>query len=147
LQELFAGKKVHPKDFPRHFHPVPRVPVGQFLRKQRLASAMIDLSDGLSTDLGHICEESGVGAEVIASQLPLARVTKNKARVDLHYALHGGDDYELLFTAPRSKRVPDHIAGVSVSLIGQVKRGEKAFLIKESGSREELKPKGWEHFR
>lgn len=147
LQELFAGHKLRTQDFPRHFHPIPRISVGQVLREKNLASSMIDLSDGLSTDLGHICEESGVGAEIFASQLPLARVGRNKAKVDLRHALHGGDDYELLFTAPRSKRVPDRIAGVRVSPIGEVGRGKKMFLIKEDGSRSELKPKGWQHFQ
>jgi thiamine-monophosphate kinase len=147
LQYLFAGKQLRPQDFPSHFHPLPRIRAGQFLRQRKLASAMIDLSDGLSTDLGHICEESGVGAEILASALPSARVAKGKARIDFQHALHGGDDYELLFTAPPSKRVPDRIAGVNVRLIGEVRRGKKMFLIKENGSCEELKPKGWEHFR
>ena len=147
LQELFAGHKVRPQDFPRHFHPVPRVVVGQMLRTKRLASAMIDLSDGLSTDLAHICEESGVGAEILACSVPLASAGKRKRDVELRHALHGGDEYELMFTAPKNERVPDRIAGVCVTQIGEVKRGKQVLLISSKGGRSVLKPQGWEHFR
>ncbi len=61
---------------------------------------MIDTSDGLSTDLAHICEESRVGAELQAEAIPRAGVGKPSREVDLQFALHGGEDYELLFTAP-----------------------------------------------
>ena len=100
---LSRGKKLRPLDFGRHFYPTPRVAVGRFLREKGLASAMIDISDGLSTDLGHVCEESGVGAEIETEAIPVARVGK-PAEVDLRFALHGGEDYELLFTARLGKR-------------------------------------------
>jgi thiamine-monophosphate kinase len=147
LQQLLAGKRVRPKDFPRHFHPVPRIAVGRFLRSKGLAKAMIDLSDGLSTDLGHICEESGVGAEIFAPALPLATAGKQGTEVDLRHALHGGDDYELLFTVARGSRVPSRIAGVPVTLIGHVMRAKHVFLMNENGVGYELRAQGWEHFK
>jgi thiamine-monophosphate kinase len=147
LQELFAGHKMRLQDFPRHFHPVPRISVGQFLREKRLASAMIDLSDGLSTDLGHICEESGVGAEIFAPAIPRAVSGKVGTEVDLRQALHGGDDYEILFVAPRNKTVPRRIAHVPVTLIGHVTRRKRILLMNEDGVGSEFKPQGWEHFR
>lgn len=147
LERLFAGKKILPKDFPRHFHPVPRIAVGRFLRGKRLASAMIDLSDGLSTDLTHICEESGVGAEILTDALPLDRVGRQRAKVKLRHAVHGGEDYELLFTAPKHKRVPHRIAGVPVAEIGSVRSKKQIVLTNEKGVSIELRPQGWEHFR
>lgn len=147
LKLLFGGRKLKPLDFAGHFYPVPRIEVGRFLRERGLASAMIDISDGLSTDLGHICDESGVGAEVEAAAIPGASVGKPAQEVDLRSALHGGEDYELLFTAPRGRRVPSRIAGVAVSLIGQVTRGRGVFLRDEDGVKRELPPRGWEHFR
>jgi thiamine-monophosphate kinase len=147
LQLLFSGRKLRPADFPRHFYPIPRIEVGRFLREKGLASAMIDLSDGLSTDLGHICEESGVGAEIQADAVPRAEVGKPAREVDLAFALHGGDDYELLFTAPRGKRVPARIAGADITQIGHVTRDKQVVLMNDQGVGRELRPQGWEHFK
>lgn len=141
LNLLSRGKKLRPKDYPRHFHPTPRIEVGRFLREKKLASSMIDVSDGLSTDLGHICEESGVGAEIDSAAIPVAR------KVDLSFALHGGEDYELLFTAAAGRKVPSQIAGVGVREIGIVTPGRKVCLRDKDGSKQELKPQGWEHFK
>jgi thiamine-monophosphate kinase len=145
---LLSSRKrtLKPADFPRHFYPVPRVEVGRFLRVRKLATAMIDLSDGLSTDLGHICEESGVGAEVDVVSVPLALIGRPARKVNLDFALNGGEDYELLFTAPPGARVPSRIEGVEVSRIGQVTRGRKIYLRREDGVKRELPAAGWEHF-
>jgi thiamine-monophosphate kinase len=140
-------RKLNPQEHLRHFFPEPRIELGRILREKGLASAMIDTSDGLSTDLAHICEISGVGAELQAESIPRASVGKPSREVDLQFALHGGEDYELLFTAPRSKRIPSHIAGVPVTMIGHVTRFKKIFLMNESGVGFELHPQGWEHFR
>jgi thiamine-monophosphate kinase len=131
----------------RHFLPQPRIELGRVLRGRKLASAMIDVSDGLSTDLAHICEESGVGAEIQAELVPRASVGKAARAVDLKFALHGGEDYELLFTAPRGKRIASCIDGVPITQIGRIIRGRKMFVIEEGGLRRALHPKGWEHFR
>lgn len=141
------NKKLKPSAYPRHFYPEPRIEEGRILREMGLASALIDTSDGLSTDLAHICEESGVGAELEAQAVPLASVGKRAHEVDLKLALHGGEDYELLFTARPGKRMPAHIAGVPITQIGHITRGSKVFLIKPGGGAGELEPRGWEHFR
>ena len=147
LDLLSTGKKLRPLDYGRHFYPKARVAVGRVLREKGLASAMIDLSDGLSTDLGHVCEESGLGAEIEADSIPLARVGNPGRRVDLRMALHGGEDYELLFTAPETKKVPPRIAGVAVRQIGVVTRGRKVWLRDRTGVRQGLAAQGWEHFK
>ena len=144
---LRSGRKASAADYPRHFHPIPRLAVGRVLREKRLASSMIDLSDGLSTDLSHICEESGVGAEILAEAIPRARIGKRRELVDPSFALHGGDDYELLFTVPARKRVPGKIAGVAITRIGTITRGSKMRLVVADGRTSPLRPEGWEHFR
>lgn len=140
-------KKVNRRDFARHFYPTPRVELGRILREKNLASSMIDTSDGLSTDLAHICEESGVGAEIESSLIPRASVGRPVRDVDLHLALHGGEDYELLFTVPRGKRVPKQIAGVAITQIGVITRSRGVFVRDSAGVGYELHPQGWEHFR
>jgi thiamine-monophosphate kinase len=146
-------RKLNPRDYPRHFFPEPRIELGRILREKGLASAMIDTSDGLSTDLAHICEESGAGAEVEAELIPRASVGKPAREVDLRFALHGGEDYELLFTARPGKRVPGRIAGVPITQIGRIlhrdlqQRRRKIFLRNVDGTGKELRPMGWEHFR
>lgn len=141
LQRLRDGKKLRPASHPRHFHPEPRLAVGQYLREKKLATAMIDISDGLSTDLAHICEESGVGALIHADLLPTTHGPQG-----LQFALHGGEDYELLFTASPRRRVPKTIAGVAVTRIGAITRNKGMKLVHSAGDSETLEPRGWEHF-
>jgi thiamine-monophosphate kinase len=142
-----GGGKVKPRDYVRHFYPEPRIDLGRVLRENNLASAMIDTSDGLSTDLAHICEESGVGAEIDSSLIPRAQVGKPAREVDLDLASHGGEDYELLFTASQEKRIPRHIAGVDITQIGRITRTRGIFVRNSKGVGYEMHPRGWEHFR
>jgi thiamine-monophosphate kinase len=144
LEQLQNGK-VRSKDYERHFHPVARVEVGQWLRRRSLASAMIDTSDGLSTDLGHLSAESGVGAVVEAADIPRASVGRPVSQVSLDLALHGGEDYELLFTS--AKAIPPRIAGVAVTQIGLIQSERQMVLSNRYGGRRRLVAKGWEHFR
>ncbi|MFY9742834.1 MAG: thiamine-phosphate kinase [Candidatus Sulfotelmatobacter sp.] len=139
-------RKLNPRDYPRHFFPEPRVRLGRILREKRLASAMIDTSDGVSTDLHHICEESGVGAELQAEAIPRASVGKPAHVVDLELALHGGEDYELLFTARPNQAIPGRIAGTRLTQIGRITRG-RDMLLRCGETTHKLKPRGWEHFR
>ena len=139
--------KVSARDYSRHFYPEPRIAVARVLREKKLASAMIDTSDGLSTDLSHICEESGVGAEIDAAAVPRAHVGKPRREVDLNLALHGGEDYELLFTAPVGRKVPGKIGGAAVTEIGRITGAKTIRMRTESGEFEKLQPRGWEHFR
>lgn len=135
VRQVRTGKQLRDPDFARHFFPEPWIAVGARLRG--IASAMIDTSDGLSTDLSHICEESGVGAELDESALP--RALFQGKRVPLELALHGGEDYELLFTA--HGKVPGRIAGVKVTRIGEIVSGSGVRM----GSKR-VQPRGWEHF-
>jgi thiamine-monophosphate kinase len=149
LQRLYGGKKLRASTGDRHFYPVPRLEIGRRLREGKLASAAIDLSDGLSIDLRHICEESGVTALVEAGALPIA------AHAGLQQALHGGEDYELLFTAPRGASIPSRMAGVPVTRIGEILRRSRGSssasgivqLRDAAGHIRPLRPAGWEHFR
>jgi thiamine-monophosphate kinase len=132
------SSKNHP-----HLYPQPRIALGVWLRKQGLASAAMDLSDGLSTDLNHLCAESDVAAEIRASALPLG------SGASLEMALHGGEDYELLFTARASAKLPRSIAGVAVTAIGRVlpaRPGKPAVSLRREKRSEPLEPRGWEHF-
>jgi thiamine-monophosphate kinase len=132
-----------PAAFAAHLFPQPRLAQGAWLRRHGAASAAIDISDGLSTDLMHLCEESGVAAEIESSALPIA------AGATLAQALHGGEDYELVFTAPASARLPRRIAGVAVTRIGRMKRaraGNPQIALLTAGIAEPLTPRGWQHF-
>jgi thiamine-monophosphate kinase len=127
----------------RRLPPQARVAVGQALRRRGMASAMIDVSDGLSTDLEHLCQESHVGAEIEVDAIPRAQVEKKP--VALEQALHGGDDYELLFTS--AVAIPAQVAGVRVTRIGQIKPSTGMQLIGKDGKTRRLKAEGWEHFK
>ena len=140
----------------RHLHPTPRIVVGQLLARQGIAHAAIDLSDGLSGDVCHVCEESRVGAEIWATALPLSSHLRTFAKhngVDpVEFALRGGDDYELLFTAPSKhhQKVFDvaQKTKVSISRIGTIQ--PKSFgrrLTDGRGRTRTLMKQSYTHFR
>lgn len=129
----------------RRFRPQPRVATGQWLRRRGVASAMIDLSDGLSTDLEHICAESHVGAEIEVAAIPRMQFAPGDEPVALNLALHGGEDYELLFTS--AAVVPAKVAGVRVTRIGRITRSPGMRLVSANRKSRALKSGGWEHFR
>ena len=131
----------------RHLYPVPRVELGTELARAGLATSMIDISDGFSSDLAHILEGSGTGAEIHIDRLPVAGgldVVFGREKA-LGLALHGGEDYELLFTAGRrAGKAVERLGGLKV---GSVTDGPGAYLVAEGGRRARLSPRGYEHFR
>jgi thiamine-monophosphate kinase len=136
----------------RQLRPVPRVEWGALLGARRLATAMIDLSDGLSSDLAHLCRESRVGARIDAASLPFdALLTSAGISGDdaLPLALHGGEDFELLFTvsARDARRLPRELGGVPVTRIGEVTRERGKVRLVRDGRARLLRPGGFEHFR
>ena len=138
----FRGLKLSDSSHP-HFFPQPRLATGQALLRRKLATACIDISDGLSVDLLHLCEESDLSAELDASAIPV------HPQATLEQALHGGDDYELLFTASPQTLVPRRLGGVTISPIGRVlprKSGNRATLITGKATQAPLLPQGWQHF-
>jgi thiamine-monophosphate kinase len=144
--EAFASVRIPKKlaaDLAPHLTPQPRLTVGQVLSRPGLASAAIDISDGLSSDLAHICEESRVAAEIDAALLPLHNAAT------LEQALHGGEDYELLFTAPPNVRVPRTIAGIPITRIGRIlplRAGRPTITLLTPQGQQPLQPSGWQHF-
>ena len=132
-----------------HLFPKPRLEVGKTLLRRGLATACLDISDGLSTDLAHLCRASNVSSEVDEAALPIHPLARRLSAPDaLKSALHGGEDYELLFTAPASARMPRSIAGVPITRIGSMIRSRRPLItLKEpNGARMELEAAGWEHF-
>jgi thiamine-monophosphate kinase len=134
-----------------HLFPEPRLDVGESLLRRELATACLDISDGLSTDLAHLCRASRVCAEIEQAALPIHPLARKAGtNAALKAALHGGEDYELLFAAPASVLMPTSLAGVPITRIGSLKNRHSGrpmmTLITPNGNREELTPGGWEHF-
>lgn len=135
----------------KHLYPQPRIALGSWLAYKHLVSAMMDLSDGLSTDLPRLCRASGVGAHIQAERIPSVRVpgrtVKDANPLDL--ALHGGDDYELLFTVPRKKlnQLPHSFHGIRLTPIGEITGERHVLLVNRSGEESPLPNRGWDPFR
>lgn len=136
----------------RQLRPEPRVGWGIVLGEERLATSMIDISDGLSSDLNHVCEASGVGALIDSSLLPIDhQVTElcgRRALDPLQLALHGGEDFELLFTVSPNNlnRLPRRVDGTQITRIGEIKMQDEGIRISEGTRIWELNPGGWKHF-
>jgi thiamine-monophosphate kinase len=139
-----------------HLYPKIRVELGAWLAAHRIATSAMDLSDGLSTDLDRLCTASRVGAKIYASKIPTAVIPAIAARnlgnrnlAPLQLALHGGEDYELLFTvSPRQAKKLHRAPGAStLTAIGEITRGHQLTLIAPDGRAKPLKLRGWDPFR
>jgi thiamine-monophosphate kinase len=120
----------------RHARPEPRLALGRFLRQRIDASAAMDLSDGLSLDLRRLARESGLTAEIEAPpRFPGATLVQ---------ALHGGEDYELLFTVRPSAKVPTAFQGLPLTRLGQMRKGRPGAVLLDGVP---LPPLGYDHFR
>lgn len=137
----------------RQLRPEPRVGWGLLIGEKQLATAMIDISDGLSSDLNHLCTESKVGALINASEIPIdslvTELTGRRALDPLMLALHGGEDFELLFTVNPENvaKLPTRVDGVSLTRIGEIKEASAGVQIAEGSKFWKLEPGGWEHFK
>jgi thiamine-monophosphate kinase len=136
----------------RQLRPEPRVGWGMVLGDEKLATSMIDISDGLSSDLNHLCDASGVGALIDSTLLPIdSQVTElcgRRALDPLQLALHGGEDFELLFTVKPGdvSRLPRRVDGTRITQIGEVRASTEGIKISERGRIWDLNPGGWKHF-
>jgi thiamine-monophosphate kinase len=159
LLEHGMNRRARPRDhriieraIRRHRRPEPRVSWGVLLGEEGLATAMIDISDGLSSDLAHLCRESGVGARIDAKRIPIDPLLAHQGRLldldPLDMALNGGEDFELLFTVhPRDlPRLPKRASGVAATYIGDVTYERDGILLHEGGRFHRLKRGGFVHF-
>jgi thiamine-monophosphate kinase len=145
-----AGRLLAP-----HLYPPLRLDLGEWISRERIASAMMDISDGLSIDLGRLCEASRAGAVIEAGSIPRAAISREwqeRLRLApgaaLEFALHGGDDYELLMTVPphRAHKLRRAPGGIRLTCIGKITRDRRMVLVDANGQTEPLQAKGWDHF-
>lgn len=139
-----------------HLSPIPRIKEGRIIAKERLANSMIDISDGLASDLTRICEASAVGAKVYASKIPILSLARKVAKLikkdPLDLALYGGEDYELLFTvSPEKPEVVSNLLykklGVKVTMIGEIRKEQEGIKLEDlQGRVVDLQAKGYNHF-
>ena len=129
-----------------HLFPQPQVALGRFLSEHRLASALMDLSDGLSMDLRRLCDSSRVGARLFADQIPAPSLPD--AADALGLALYGGEDYQLLFTVPAAKAasIPSHFGRVPLRCIGETHSNRGIQIITMDGKLSPLEAEGYDHF-
>ena len=145
-----ASAPFHPRHaLQAHLYPEPRLALGRHLLKRRLASAAMDVSDGISTDLGRLAEASAVGVVVQQDLLPKPANLPFRETDWLELALHGGEDYELLFTVSRRRvpLVPRTFQGVPLHRIGEITKSRALRLVGPDGKERELEPGGYDHFR
>jgi thiamine-monophosphate kinase len=156
-----------------HLYPEPQCALGEWLARRRLATAMMDISDGLSLDLTRLCRRSGAGARIWETEIPMpaagaissptlvstgeprrsetagTAVLPMTALSPFALALHGGEDYQLLFTVPAriAGKIPAHFRGVALHRIGEIEKGRAVRIVRASGRTEPLRRGGFDHFR
>ena len=136
----------------RQLRPMPRVAWGAWLAERKLATAIIDLSDGLSSDLAHLCRESKAGAIIEAAAIPHKKALDSLSLDEdqrLALALHGGEDFELLFTVrpQHASRIPLEVDGVPATRIGEIRKQVSGYKIDFDGHPRDLQSAGFVHFK
>ena len=139
LQRLTAGTGARDAAVRRHLYPAPRVELGEYLASKLGIRAAMDLSDGLSIDLYRLAAESGVGAEIEADRVPLF------PGATLDQALHGGEDYELLFAADPRQKIPAAFRRIPLTRIGVITRGRGLAIVQPNGRKRALHIEGFQH--
>jgi thiamine-monophosphate kinase len=152
LRQRKRGPSAQDARLRKHLYPEPRIKLGRWLSDSRAVTAMMDLSDGLSSDLRRLCEASRVGAIIRSDSLPAVRVAeleRHRGVDPLQLALHGGDDYELLFTVPKSKarRIPRSLGGITITQIGEITKAREVKVADGNGWPRVLEPRGWDPFK
>lgn len=135
----------------RYFMPKPRLDLTRVFAEKATVHAMIDISDGLASEVHRLCEASGVGAEVWEHNLPVENTTRSVAgefsEPVYDYALYGGEEYEMLFAIADDEFKKLERATSDVTVVGRiVGKGKGISLIRENGERETLRAGGWDHF-
>jgi len=140
------------KGIEKHLMPVPRVQEGRLLARSGYVTSMIDISDGLASEVHHICEASGTGAELHMDSIPLSdnvrQVAEHAGKQPYDFALYGGEDYELLFTCQQDK-VQEMLEScrTKLTIVGQIVETPNHVTIEDSsGNIVPLKPRGYDHF-
>jgi len=138
-----------------HNRPVPLLKTGRMIARSRLASAMIDISDGLISDLNHICESGNVGAHLLQNTLPVSDELRALAEINnfdpYGLAISGGEDYGLLITVSRENTVPfqkmfEKEAPCQIFCIGEITGNQGIKMIRPDGTRDHLDATGFDHF-
>jgi thiamine-monophosphate kinase len=138
-----------------HLYPKIRVELGHWLTRHRTATSAMDISDGLSTDLARLCTASQVGAKIWADKIPVVAIPaaaskklRKRKLVPLQLALHGGEDYELLFTVPprQAKGLREAPGSSELTAIGEITANRKITLVQHDGRNQPLKLSGWDPF-
>lgn len=149
-----SGNKNHVEVIMKHLSPTPRIRESEFIAARKIATSMIDVSDGLLQDLAHICRGSGVGAKVWLDRIPLSESYKATAReigLESGFPLSGGEDYELVFTVPLEKvealDLLEKEYFCKVTHIGEIVSGEGVALYDDHNNEIQLMQYGYEHFK
>jgi len=154
LQKVKKNKKIR---FPRslvqkHLTPQPKIKEAREIIRSLKPNSMIDISDGLASEVGHIAKASKLGAVIYESEIPLSPKAKQVGKIlnknPLAWSLYGGEEYELLFTIPKSKidKLIELSKKIKLTLVGEMKKETGVYLVKENGKKEKIKKGGFRHF-
>jgi thiamine-monophosphate kinase len=151
-QTFTPDLKPYARAIERHLMPVPRLDLARILSDQVKVHSMIDISDGVASEVHHLCDNSGVGAEVFEHNIPVDAITQQIAaeysEPPMRYALYGGEEYELLFTLGDEEYAKLERLTNDISIIGRItERDQGVELVHENGEHEALKFLGWDHFK